>query len=211
LFAQGIGNIASGMVGGIPLTSVVVRSAANVDAGVRTWLSAFLHGVLLLAAVIFLPRVLSLAPLCGLATILIVIGYKLTPPSLYREVYRQGWDQFIPFIVTVLGVVFTDLLTGVIVGVICGIFFVVRTNHHEGITVVNKDLDYLFQFTKNASFINKNEFRRKLRNLPDGASVLIDGTRALYIDHDIMETLHDFQHLAPYKNIKIQTKHWESI
>jgi MFS superfamily sulfate permease-like transporter len=210
LFAQGIGNIASGLVGGIPVTSVVVRSAANVGAGVRTWLGAFTHGALLLVAVILLPGLLRLAPLCGLATILIMVGYQLTPPSLYREMFAQGWDQFIPFIVTAMGVVFIDLLTGVIIGVICGVFFVVRTNHHEGITVVNKESDYLFQFTKNASFINKNEFRRKLRELPDGASVLIDGTRALYIDHDIMETLQDFQHLAPYKNIRIELKHWES-
>ena len=210
LFAQGIGNIAAGLIGGLPVTSVVVRTAANVGSGGRTWISAFTHGVLLLAAVVLLPGILSLAPLCSLATILIMMGYKLTPPSLYREVYKQGWDQFIPCVVTVLGVVFTDLLTGVIIGLACGIFFVVRTNHSEGITVVHKDNDYLFQFTKNASFINKNEFRKKLRNLPDGASVLIDGTRALYIDHDIMETLQDFQHLAPYKNIRIELKHWES-
>lgn len=210
LFAQGIGNIVAGLIGGVPVTSVVVRTAANVGSGARTWVSAFTHGVLLLAAVILLPGVLNLAPLCSLATILIMVGYKLTPPSLYREVYAQGWEQFIPFAVTVLGVVFSDLLTGVIIGLACGLFFVIRTNHHEGITVVHKDLDYLFQFTKNASFINKNEFRKKLRNLPDGASVLIDGTRALFIDHDIMETLQDFQHLAPYKNIRIEVKHWES-
>jgi MFS superfamily sulfate permease-like transporter len=210
LFAQGIGNIVSGLIGGIPVTSVVVRTAANVGAGGRTWIGAFTHGVLLLAAVILLPGVLRLAPLCSLATILIMVGYKLTPPKLYQEVYAQGWDQFIPFVVTVLGVVFTDLLTGVIIGLVCGLFFVVRTNHSEGITVVHKDNDYLFQFTKNASFINKNEFRRKLRDLPDGSSVLIDGTRALYIDHDILETLQDFQHLAPYKNIRIELKHWES-
>jgi MFS superfamily sulfate permease-like transporter len=210
LFAQGIGNIFAGLIGGIPVTSVVVRTAANVGAGGRTWISAFTHGILLLATVILLPSVLSLAPLCSLATILILVGYKLTPPSIYREVYAQGWDQFIPFVTTVIGVVFTDLLTGVLVGLACGLFFVVRTNHQEGITVVHKDSDYLFQFTKNASFINKNEFRRKLRNLPDGASVLIDGTRALFIDHDIKETLEDFQHLAPYKNIRIELKHWES-
>jgi MFS superfamily sulfate permease-like transporter len=210
LFAQGLGNIVAGLIGGIPVTSVVVRTAANVGSGGRTWLSAFTHGVLLLMAVILLPGVLSLAPLCSLATILIMVGYKLTTPGLYREVYAQGWSQFIPFIVTVAGVVFTDLLTGVMVGIACGLFFVVRTNHHEGITVVHKDRDYLFQFTKNASFINKNEFRKKLRNLPDGASVLIDGTRALFIDHDIMETLEDFQQLAPYRNIRVQLKHWES-
>jgi len=210
LCAQGVGNLVSGLIGGLPVTSVVVRSAASVSAGARTWLSSFTHGVLLLAAVIMLPEVLKQTPLASLATILIVVGFKLTKPSLYRAVYAQGWDQFIPFITTVVGVIFTDLLTGVLAGLACGLFFVIRTNHHEGITVVSKDLDYLFQFTKNASFINKNEFRKKLRQLPNDAHVLIDGTRALFIDHDIMEILEDFRQLAPYKNIQLETKHWES-
>jgi MFS superfamily sulfate permease-like transporter len=210
LCAQGVGNLVSGLIGGLPVTSVVVRSAASVSAGARTWLSSFTHGFLLLAAVIMLPEVLKQTPLASLATILIVVGFKLTKPSLYRAVYTQGWDQFIPFITTVVGVIFTDLLTGVLAGLACGLFFVIRTNHHEGITVVSKDLDYLFQFTKNASFINKNEFRKKLRQLPNDAHVLIDGTRALFIDHDIMEILEDFRQLAPYKNIQLETKHWES-
>lgn len=208
LLAQGIGNVVSGLIGGLPVTSVVVRTAAGVSAGARTWLSAFTHGWLLLISVILFPSILRLTPLASLSTILIVVGYKLTKPFLYREVYRQGWDQFIPFAITVAGVVFTDLLSGVIAGLVCGLFFVIRTNHHEGITVVNKDLDYLFQFTKNASFINKNEFRRKLRELPADSHVLIDGTRALFIDHDIMEILEDFRQLAPYKNIQIELKHW---
>lgn len=210
LFAQGIGNVVSGLIGGLPVTSVVVRTAASVSAGARTWLSSFTHGVLLLVAVIMLPEVLKQTPLACLATILIVVGYKLTKPDLYRAVYAQGWDQFIPFVTTVLGVVFSDLLTGVVAGLLCGLFFVIRTNHHEGITVVNKDLDYLLQFTKNASFINKNEFRKKLRDLPNDSHVLVDGTRALFIDHDIVEILEDFRQLAPYKNIQIEVKHWES-
>jgi MFS superfamily sulfate permease-like transporter len=101
-------------------------------------------------------------------------------------------------------------LTGVLLGVVCGVFFVIRTNHHEAITVVNQDLNYLFRFTKDASFINKNEFRRKLRELPDGAHVVIDATRALFIDHDIVEIVDDFKQLAPYKNIDIHLKHWET-
>jgi len=210
LRAQGIGNIVSGLIGGLPITSVVVRSAANVGAGVRTRMSTIIHGALLLLSVILLPAVLRLTPLASLATILIVTGFKLTKPALYRSVYAQGWDQFIPFLTTILAVVFIDLLTGVMVGVACGVFFVIRTNHHEAITVVNKESNYLFRFTKDASFINKNEFRRKLRGLPDGSHVLIDGTRALFIDHDITEIVDDFRQLAPYKNIQIEVKHWES-
>jgi MFS superfamily sulfate permease-like transporter len=210
LLAQGVGNVVAGLIGGIPVTSVVVRTAASVNAGARTWMSAFIHGVLLLASAIVIPGVLRLTPLASLATILVVVGYKLTKPSLYRSVYSQGWNQFVPFLTTVIGVVFTDLLTGVFVGLACGLFFVIRTNHHEGITVVSSDLNYLFQFTKDASFINKNEFRKKLRALPNDAHVLIDGTRAVFIDHDIMEILEDYRQLAPYKNIQIDLKNWES-
>jgi MFS superfamily sulfate permease-like transporter len=210
LFAQGIGNVVSGLIGGLPVTSVVVRTAANASAGGRTRMSTVIHGLLLLLSVILLPGVLRLAPLASLATILILVGYKLTKPSLYRTVYAQGWDQFIPFVTTVIAVVFTDLLTGVLVGFACGFFFVIRTNHHEGITVVSQDSNYLFRFTKDASFINKNELRRKLRELPNDSHVVIDGTRALFIDHDIMEIVEDFRQLAPYKNIQIELKHWES-
>jgi MFS superfamily sulfate permease-like transporter len=210
LRAQGIGNIVSGLIGGIPVTSVVVRTAANVEAGGRTRLSTVIHGVLLLASVILLPGVLRMTPLASLATILIMVGYKLTKPSLYRAVFRQGWDQFIPFVVTTVAVVFLDLLTGVLVGLAFGVFFVIRTNHHDAITVVNRDANYLFRFTKDASFVNKNEFRRKLRQLPEGSKLLVDGTRALFIDHDILEILDDFRQMARHKNIEIEVKHWES-
>jgi MFS superfamily sulfate permease-like transporter len=209
LGAQGIGNIVAGLIGGLPSTSAVVRTAVNVDAGNRTWMSSFIHGSLLLLSVIFLPSVLNLTPLASLAAILIVVGFRLTKPSLYRTVFSQGWDQTIPFLTTVLAVVFTDLLTGVLVGVACGVFFVIRTNHHEAITVVNRESIYLFRFTKDASFVNKNEFRRKLRELPEDSTVLIDGTRALFIDHDIMEIVHDFGELAPYRNIQIELKGWK--
>lgn len=200
----------SGLIGGLPITSVVVRTAASVNAGARTWMSAFVHGLLLLACVILIPGVLRLTPLASLAIILIVVGYKLTKPSLYRAVYSQGWDQFIPFITTVVGVVFLDLLKGVLLGMALGFFFVIRKNQHEAITVVNNGSNYLFQFAKDATFVNKNEFRRKLRELPNDAHLLVDGRRALFIDHDIREILEDFQQLAPYKNIEIELKQWES-
>ncbi len=210
LRAQGVANIVTGLIGGIPVTSVVVRTAANVEAGGRTRLSAIIHGLLLLLSVILLPGVLRLTPLASLATILIMVGYKLTKPALYSAVFRQGWDQFLPFIVTTVAVVFLDLLTGVVVGIAFGVFFVIRTNHHDAITVVSRDSNYLFRFTKDASFVNKNEFRRKLRQLPEGSKLLIDGTRALFIDHDIREILDDFRQMARHKNIEIDVKHWQS-
>ena len=137
LRAQGVGNIVAGLIGGIPVTSVVVRTAANVEAGGRTRLSTVIHGLLLLASVILLPGILRLTPLASLATILIMVGYKLTKPTLYRATFRQGWDQFIPFVITTAAVVFLDLLSGVLVGMAFGVFFVIRTNHHDAITVVS--------------------------------------------------------------------------
>ena len=211
LRAQGMGNMISGLIGGLPVTSVVVRTSANVYAGSRTWMSSFIHGVLLLISVMLIPSVLNLTPLASLAALLIVIGFKLTKPSLYRTARALGWDQFVPFVVTVTAVVVSDLLTGVLVGLACGAFFVIRTNHHEAITVVSDGSNYLLRFTKDASFVNKNEFRRKLGQLPENAHVQIDGSRALFIDHDIMEVVEDFQKLAPYKNIQVELKHWESI
>lgn len=210
LRAQGVANLLSGLIGGLPITSVVVRTSANVYAGARTWMSSFLHGALLLASVLLIPGVLRLTPLASLAAILIVIGFKLTKPRLYLAMYRLGWDQFVPFIVTVLAVVFSDLLTGVLIGIACGAFFVIRTNHRDAITVVNDGENYLIRFTKDASFVNKSEFRNKLRQLPEGARVWIDGTRALFIDHDIFEVVEDFRKMAPYKGIQIELKNWES-
>ncbi|MCU1330652.1 MAG: sulfate transporter [Bryobacterales bacterium] len=210
LLAQGIGNVACGLLGGLPVASVVLRSSANVYAGARTWMSTFTHGILLLAAVFLMPNVLAMTPLAALAAILIAIGYRLTRPRLYREMFRGGWDQFIPFIVTVLAIVFTDLLKGVLVGFAFGAFFVFRKNHHEAITMVNDGSNYLLRFTKDASFVNKNEFRSKLRRLPPNSHVVIDGTRALFIDHDIMDVVEDFQKLAPYKNIHVELRHWKT-
>lgn len=210
LVAQGVGNMLSGLIGGLPVTSVVVRSSANVYAGARTWLSSFIHGSLLLGATMLFPSLLNLTPLASLAAILIVIGMKLSRPSLYREMYRAGLDQFIPFLVTVLAVVFTDLLTGVLIGLACGFLFVIRTNHHEAITVVRQDNCYLMRFNKDASFVNKSELRSKLRSIPTDSHLVIDGTRALYIDRDIYEVVRDFLQLAPYRRTTVRLKHFEA-
>ena len=164
LWAQGIGNIVSGLIGGLPVTSVVVRTAAGVSVGARTRISAITHGVLLLASVILLPSVLRLTPIASLATVLIVVGYKLTKPALYRSVYSQGWDQFIPFTITVIGVAFVDLLTGVVAGLACGLFFVIRTNHHEGITVVSKDLTTCFSSRRMRASSIKMSFEENCGN-----------------------------------------------
>ena len=210
LRAQGVGNVISGLIGGLPVTSVVVRTSANVYAGGQTWMSTFIHGSLLLVSVMLIPGALQLTPLASLAGILILVGFKLTKVSLYRTMYRLGWDQFIPFITTVVAVVFSDLLSGVLIGIACGAFFVMRTNHFDAITVVNQGKNYMMRFNKDASFVNKSELRSKLRQLPDQAHVIIDGSRALFIDHDIMEVVDDFKQLARHKNIEVELKQWET-
>jgi len=206
LRAQGIGNVISGLLGGLPITSVVVRTSANVYAGAVTWMSSFIHGVLLLGSTLLIPDLLNLTPLSCLAAILIVIGYKLTKPAIYREMYRLGLSQFLPFLVTVVAIVFTDLLKGVLIGLACGIFFVIKTNHHDAFTIVSQDNDYLMRFNKDASFVNKHELRTRLRMIPEGAHLVIDGRRALFIDHDVREAIEDFKKLAPYRNITLECK-----
>lgn len=209
LLAQGLGNLASGLIGGLPVTSVVVRTSANVYAGARTRISSMVHGILLFAAVLAIPVYLNMTPLACLAAILIVVGYKLTKFSLYSHMYGLGWSQFIPFAVTVLAIVFTDLLTGVLIGLALGLFYVIRQNHHEGITVVHQDEHYLMRFNKDATFLNKSELRTKLRKIPAGSHLIIDGIKALYIDRDIVEAVEDFKLMASYKRITVEVDNLE--
>ena len=210
LLAQGVGNFFSGMIGGLPITSVVVRTSANVYAGNRTKMSSFIHGVLLFGSTLLIPGLLNLTPLVSLAVVLLAVGYKLTNAGLYKKLYADGWHQFLPFIITVLAVVFTDLLLGVVIGMVVGLLFIIRENHHEAISVVSQDGDYLMRFNKDMTFVNKSELRSKLRKLPNGSSVVIDGTKALFIDHDIYEAVEDFRQLAPYKDIRVELKRMES-
>jgi MFS superfamily sulfate permease-like transporter len=206
LWAQGVGNVISGLIGGLPITSVVLRTSANVNSGGRTWKASFVHGLLLLLAVTLIPGLLNLTPLSCLAAILIMVGYKLTKIDLYRDAFKLGMDQFIPMVITVVAIVFTDLLKGVIVGLICGLFFVIRSNHHEAATVVSKGNAYLIRFNKDVTFVNKNELKRKFRTIENGSQVLIDGTRSLYIDRDILDLVEDFRKLAVHKNIAVELK-----
>lgn len=171
LWAQGAGNVVSGFLGGLPITSVVLRTSANVQAGGRTWKAAFVHGALLLASALLIPQLLNQIPLASLAAILIMVGYKLTKPSVYQSVYRMGMTQFIPFFVTVMAIVFTDLLKGVVLGLVCGLFFVLRSNHRDAVTVVSRDNAHLIRLNKEATFLNKNELRTKLRAIERGVCI----------------------------------------
>ena len=206
LKAQGIGNIISGMIGGLPLTSVVVRSSANVSAGGKTKVSAIIHGILLLLCVMFIPLVLNKIPLSALAAILIFTGYKLAKISLFKEFFRKGWDQFVPFVVTILAILLTDLLIGIVVGIFVGLFFMVRSNFRSSVFVVNDQNNFLIRFRKDVSFLNKPIVKKKLEDVPENAFVLIDATRADFIDKDVIEEVNNFLCHAHLKNIRVEIK-----
>lgn len=206
LTAQGLGNIAAGLLGGIPMTSVIVRSSANVYAGARTRLSAFFHGVLLLVSVVCIPGVLNLIPISALAGILILVGYKLTNVKLIRGMYAQGLDQFLPFAITALSVVVFDLLTGVMIGTFVGLLVILRMNHHASYTIVHDGSHFYIRFAKDVSFLQKMSFKRELARIPNGASIFIDGGGAMFIDHDILEILEDFQRSAPDRGLDVSVR-----
>ncbi|MDD2794220.1 MAG: SulP family inorganic anion transporter, partial [Sediminibacterium sp.] len=192
LKAQGIGNMLSGLIGGLPLTSVVVRSSANVTAGAKTKLSAIMHGILLLVCVMFIPGILNKIPLSALAAILIFTGYKLAKVTLFKEFYKKGWDQFVPFVVTVAAILLTDLLVGIMVGILVGLFFMIRSNFHSSVLAVNDQNNYLIRLRKDVSFLNKPIIKKKLEDVPENAFVMIDATRADFIDKDVIEEVNNF-------------------
>lgn len=206
LKAQGLGNMVSGFIGGLPITSVIVRSSANVNAGARTKMSAIYHGILLLAAVAFFPAIMNLIPKAALAAVLIYTGYKLAKPALFKAFYKKGWDQFLPFVITIVAILATDLLKGVIIGIGVGLFFVIRSNFRSAVFVVHDNNKYLFRLRKDVSFLNKPIIKNKLEKVPSGSYVLIDASRADFIDKDIIETIEDFLIHSQLKNIEVELK-----
>ncbi|MCB9745585.1 MAG: SulP family inorganic anion transporter [Alphaproteobacteria bacterium] len=210
LFAQGVGNVVSGALGGIPMTAVIVRSSANVYAGGRTRKSGFFHGVLLLVAVVAFPFVLNRIPLGALAAVLLVVGYKLARISLFRSMWRAGLDQFLPFVVTVTATVLTDLLTGVLLGAAVGVLMVLLTNYQSAIQVISEGNAHLVLFMKDVSFLNKTRLRKILREVPNHSEVVIDGSRATFIDRDIYDVIEDFVESARYRDITVVRRNLSS-
>ena len=206
LKAQGVGNIISGLLGGLPLTSVVVRTSANVSAGAKTKMSAIMHGILLLLSVICIPGLLNMIPLSALAGILIYTGYKLAKISTFKQFYQKGWDQFLPFVITIVAILLTDLLVGILIGCAIGLFFVMRSNFKSALFVVHDNHKYLFRLRKDVSFLNKPIIKRKLEKVPENAYVLIDAARADFIDKDVVEVIEDFMKHAYLKNITVEFK-----
>jgi MFS superfamily sulfate permease-like transporter len=201
LIAQGAGNMISGFLGGLPLTSVIVRSSANVNAGAKTKMSAIFHGILILLSVAFFPEILNLIPKSALAAVLIFTGYKLAKPSLFKEYYKKGWDQFAPFITTILCIVLTDLLKGVLVGIGVGLFYVIRNNFRSAVFTINENNNYMIRLRKDVSFFIKPILKNKLEKIPNDANLIIDIFHAEHLDRDVIDTINEFLKHASLKNI----------
>lgn len=197
LIAQGIGNTLSGLLGGIAITSVIVRSSVNIEAGAQTKLSTIIHGFLLLLSVLFLSSVINLIPLASLAAILLVVGYKLASISVFKSLYKRGWNQFLPFVLTVVFIVATDVLTGVLIGSGLSVFFLLRSNYYNPFYIENikyvQDEVIKLELSNEVSFFNKASIKNTLWSVPDNSKVLIDATYTSYIDPDIIDILNDFQ------------------
>lgn len=206
LKAQGLANMVSGLIGGLPVTAVIVRSSANVAAGARTQTSAITHGLLLLMTAFLIPGLLNKIPLACLAAILLMVGYKLAKPSLIASMYRKGKDQFIPFAATIVAILLSDLLIGITIGILVGLFFVLKTNFHRALFSVTENGNYLIRLTKDVSFLNKALLRQTFKEIPDGSKVMIDGSRSAFIDQDILETINDFRESAVNRDISVELK-----
>ncbi|MDQ3291839.1 MAG: SulP family inorganic anion transporter [Bacteroidota bacterium] len=210
LKAQGAGNFISGLLGGLPMTAVIVRSSANINSGAKTKVSAFFHGILLVVSVLFLSPFLNQIPLSALAAVLLVVGFKLTKPALYASQFKLGWEQFIPFIVTILAILFTDLLIGISIGLAVGVFFILKANyktpyffhkekHHEGEVI-------RLQLSENVSFLNKASILLTLHHLPDNSEIIVDGSKSTFIDYDVLDAIQNFKINAHERNIRLHLK-----
>ncbi len=196
LKAQGIGNIVSGFLGGLPITSVIVRSSANVNAGAQTKRSAIFHGVLLLLCAASIPALLNLIPKAALAAILIFTGYRLCKPAVFKHMWKGGWTQFVPFVATVVGVVSLDLLKGVGIGLLLSIFYILRQNiripyYYQRSTFSEGDLIKL-KLAQEVSFLNKASIKETLEKLPENSKVIIDASQTQYIDFDVLDIIREF-------------------
>ena len=211
LKAQGIGNLVSGLIGGLPNTQVIVRSSTNIQSGGRTKASAIFHGIIMLGCAISIPYVLNLIPLASLAAILFMVGYKLAKPSLFKQMYKLGWNHFLPFIVTILGIVFTDLLFGIGLGMVVAIFNILRNNYKKPYFFYSENYKegepIRFVLAQEVTFLNKAAILQTLNHVPENSEVIIDASKSVNIDQDVIEIIEDFGRSATYKNIKVELIH----
>nr|WP_246849123.1 SulP family inorganic anion transporter [Aquimarina sp. U1-2] len=209
LLAQGTGNIISGMIGGLPITQVIVRSSANIQSGGKTKMSAIIHGFLLLISVVLIPRLLNMIPLSVLASVLLLVGYKLAKPSLFKKMYTLGWKQFLPFTVTVVGIVFTDLLIGIGLGLLVGIGVILIKSYQNSHFLHIENVDdgrhrVKMTLAEEVTFFNKGAILKELDRLPEETYLTLDVRKTRYLDNDIIEILEDFSEKAKNKNIDIK-------
>lgn len=210
LKAQGIGNVVSGMLGGLPVTQVIVRSSANINAGGQSKLSTILHGILLFLCVMLIPNVLNMIPYASLAAILMMVGYKLSSVSLYKKMYALGWDQFLPFIMTIVGVLLTDLLKGIAIGLAFAVFFILRKNYRNNYRIEEGSENgkplVRIQLSEEVTFLNKGSILESLYKVPADSHLIIDGSSSKTIDYDVLEVIQEFRtHTAMERNIKVTT------
>lgn len=209
LYAQGTGNIISGFIGGLPITQVIVRSSANIQSGGKTKVSAILHGFLLVATVLFIPGILNLIPFSVLAAVLFVIGYKLAKPSLFKQMYKLGWPQFIPFVVTIIVIVYKDLLWGIGVGMVIAIFNVLYKSYKNNLYLHKEENEtqsglVKISLAEEVSFLNKASIKKELDEIPENSQLEIDVRNNVYVDYDIAEIFDDFCRKAKERNIKMK-------
>ena len=211
LKAQGLGNIFSGLIGGLPVTQVIVRSSANVSFGGKTKLSAILHGMFLLISAVTIASVLNMIPLASLAAVLLMVGYKLAKPELFTKMYKLGWEQFIPFLATIVGILLTDLLKGITIGILFGIFYTLRhsyRNSHymkESVTSEEGQEVHHLVLAEEVSFFNKASVIKELEEIPANSKVIIDCTNSKSIAYDVVELIRDYKSNAKTKNITVET------
>lgn len=210
LKAQGLGNVVSGLIGGLPVTQVIVRSSANISFGGKTKMSAILHGVFLLISAITMASILNMIPLASLAAILLMVGYKLAKPSLFKSMYKLGSEQFIPFTATVVGILATDLLKGITIGILFGIFYTLRhsyrNSYHLKDVTSSQDGQKVHHLilAEEVSFFNKPSVMKMLDDIPSDSKVIIDCSKSKSISHDVLELIKDYESNAKTKNITVE-------
>jgi MFS superfamily sulfate permease-like transporter len=208
LRAQGIGNFVSGLIGGLPVTQVIVRSSTNIQSGAQSRFASFVHGIFLIVCVLAIPKILELIPLASLAAILFVVGYKLAHPSKFKEMYTNGWTQFLPFIITIVAILRTDLLIGIGIGLIASLFFILQRSYFKSLWVKTTEEGgrkvHRLTLAERVFFINKGNIQTALQNVESGEKVVIDKSNTVHMDQDVLDIFKDFTTHAEFDNIEIE-------
>lgn len=210
LVAQGAGNIASGLIGGLPVTQVIVRSSTNINSGGKTKLSAIFHGIILLLSAVFIPKFLNMIPLASLAAILLMVGYKLAKPQVFTQMYKLSKLQFIAFLTTIIAIIATDLLKGIFIGMAVALFYILRRNYLNPSQLTKEHINgkdvYTLRLSEETTFLNKASIAKTLVEIPENSDLIIDGEKTYFIAYDVLENIHEFiSYTSKIKNINVTT------